>query len=145
MHSHKFKDKEVWVQSPTYDFLLVSSHGRLMHKPYEKAMPNGGVRTYGGKAVFGTKITNEYGYSRMRFNSRVNKVQRWVHQLVCEAFHGCKPFAKAVVMHIDDDATNNHKDNLKWGTQKENLNSEKFLAFCRSRTGDNHPLYRTNR
>lgn len=48
---------------------------------------------------------------------------RKVHQLVCEAFHGSKPFESAVVIHIDEDAHNNRPENLLWGTQKENLST----------------------
>jgi hypothetical protein len=62
-----------------------------------------------------------------------------VHRLVCEAFHGPPPFDRAVVIHLDEDATNNRADNLKWGTQKENLNMPKFKAWQRGRTGENNP------
>lgn len=62
-----------------------------------------------------------------------------VHRLVCEAFHGPAPFEKAVVMHLDDDATNNKPENLAWGTQKQNLNTPAFIAYCKSRTGENSP------
>lgn len=57
---------------------------------------------------------------------------RKVHQLVCEAFHGPKPFPEAVVIHLDENAHNNRPGNLKWGTQKENLNMPKFKAWLRS-------------
>lgn len=62
-----------------------------------------------------------------------------VSRLVCEAFHGPAPFHRAVVMHVDDDPINNWPMNLRWATQQENLNTPKFIAYCRSRTGDNHP------
>jgi hypothetical protein len=65
-----------------------------------------------------------------------------VHRLVCEAFHGPQPQDKPVVIHIDEDATNNRQENLRWGTQKENLNSPKFIAYCKSRTGKNNPAYK---
>jgi len=55
----------------------------------------------------------------------VRQSPRKVHQLVCEAFHGPKPFEKAVVIHIDEDAHNNRPENLMWGTQKENLTTYK--------------------
>jgi len=42
-------------------------------------------------------------------------------------------------MHIDNDSMNNQVWNLKWGTQKENLNTEAFIAYCKSRTGLNSP------
>jgi hypothetical protein len=47
------------------------------------------------------------------------------------------PFERAVVMHMDDDPGNNRPENLKWGTQKENLNAPQFIDYCKSRTGDN--------
>jgi hypothetical protein len=62
-----------------------------------------------------------------------------VHRLVCEAFHGPPPFEKAVVIHIDENALNNRPENLRWGTQKENMNMPGFVAYCKSRTGDNSP------
>jgi len=62
-----------------------------------------------------------------------------VHRLVCEAFHGPAPFRNAVVIHLDEVGVNNRPENLKWGTQKENLNMPGFKAYCRSRTGENSP------
>lgn len=62
-----------------------------------------------------------------------------VHRLVCEAFHGAAPEDGMVVIHLDEDATNNRPENLKWGTQKENLNMPGFIAYCKSRTGENSP------
>lgn len=103
-------------------------------------MPNGGTRTYKTEPTFGwiQKVNN---YERYVFTNRKRGVNnKKVHQLICEAFHGPKPFEGAVVMHKDDNPLNNHKDNLKWGTQKENLNTEKFIAYCKSRTGNNSPV-----
>lgn len=62
-----------------------------------------------------------------------------IHRLVCEAFHGVPPFPKAVVIHLDEDATNNKPENLRWGTQKENLNMPGFIAYCKTRTKENSP------
>jgi len=42
-------------------------------------------------------------------------------------------------MHLDDNAKNNAPDNIRWATQKENLNTESFLAYCRSRIGEHSP------
>lgn len=139
MHLHN--DIEVWVRSPTFNFLSVSSHGRLRIDPYEITMPKGGIKKIEPKPTYGCLNKK---MKRYVFVNTKRGISRKVHQLVCEAFHGSKPFEDAVVMHIDDDSTNNHKDNLKWGTQKENLNTEKFLAWCKSRTGENHPFYRNN-
>lgn len=43
-----------------------------------------------------------------------------VHQLVCEAFHGPKPFPGAQVRHRDGNSLNNAASNLTWGTSAEN-------------------------
>ena len=46
---------------------------------------------------------------------------RWVHRLVCEAFHGPAPFDKAVVCHKEDHGWDNRAEMLSWGTQADNL------------------------
>jgi len=65
-----------------------------------------------------------------------------VHRVVCEAFHGPAPFPKSVVIHLNEDATDNRAENLKWGTQKENLNMPKFIDYCRNRIGENNPRHK---
>lgn len=112
---------------------LVSSEGRIMCIPRQTKMPYGGTKWVGGLICTGSVAPD----GRVQVGIR-GKTHR-LHQLVCETFHGPKPFPGAVVMHLNDDQTDNRAANLKWGTQKENLNSPKFLAYCRSRTGENHP------
>ena len=74
-----------------------------------------------------------------RDDDGIRQSPRKVHQLVCEAFHGPRPFEKAVVIHIDENAHNNRPENLKWGTQKENLSAPGFIEYCRSRSGEDSP------
>lgn len=100
--------------------------------PYQAPMPHGGFRHYGGYPTYGT-------WDGTRYHTVYKGKTYRVHQLVCEAFHGPKPFDGAVVMHKDECASNNCPDNLQWGTQKENLNAPGFIEYCRSRTGENHP------
>lgn len=45
---------------------------------------------------------------------------RYIHRLVAEAFLP-NPDGFPVVRHLDDDPSYNTVDNLRWGTQKENL------------------------
>ncbi|MFO0158328.1 MAG: NUMOD4 motif-containing HNH endonuclease [Alphaproteobacteria bacterium] len=44
-----------------------------------------------------------------------------IHRLVALAFHGPQPSAAHLVAHNDGVRTNNHTDNLRWATQRENL------------------------
>ena len=107
-------------------------------------MPNGGVRTYAPKPSDGYEektATGRPGVPKRRI-IRVGRLKRTfkIAQLVCEAFHGPKPFPKAVTIHLDEDPSNNVTENLKWGTQKENLNMPKFKEWQRTvRIGDNSP------
>jgi len=48
-------------------------------------------------------------------------------------------------MHLNDDQTDNRPENLKWGTQRENLNTPSFISYCRSRTGGNNPFIKGRR
>lgn len=125
---------EVWRDVPSVPGLLASSEGRVMHTPYRGEMPNGGSRPYGGVPHFGV-----WAKDCGRFIIRAKGVTHKVHRLVAEAFHGPQPFDGAVVMHIDENAANNRADNLRWGTQKENLNAPGFIEYCMDRTGDRSP------
>lgn len=129
---------EEWVPSLSYPDILVSSLGRIKLPDREASMPNGGTRTYKPRPTYGikTKSSKNAKHTYMNVSTRYYGNIK-IHQLVCEAFHGPRPFLKAVVIHQDEDATNNHKDNLRWGTQKENLNMPKFIEYCKARTGEN--------
>lgn len=124
------KSDELWRRSPSEPDLLVSSQGKVMVAPYERSMPYGGKRWYGGVPTTGQWDGNRYVYSRK--GHKTLKVAR----LVCEAFNG-PPDPGQVAMHEDEDASNNKPGNLRWGTQKQNLNYPGFLEHCRSRTGEN--------
>jgi HNH endonuclease len=128
-------DGEVWRDVPSVSGILASSDGRIMHVPHREPMPNGGTRSYGGQATFG--VWNKLD---ARFVISIRGVTYKVHQLIAEAFHGPPPFRDAVAMHVNENAANNRASNIRWGTQKENLNAEGFLAYCRGRTGENSPF-----
>ena len=49
---------------------------------------------------------------------------RYVHRLVCEAFHGPAPEGKPLVLHWDDDPSNNRAGNLRWGDAAENMEDQ---------------------
>ena len=58
-----------------------------------------------------------YRVIRLRHNGAY--VTKYVHRLVLETFTGMGD--GLVCLHIDNDCTNNCLDNLRWGTQAENL------------------------
>ncbi len=113
---------------------MVSNHGRIMRVPRIGVMPHGGTRHYECSPYPGVWSPSDKRYIFV-LKGKTYKV----HRLVAEAFHGPSPFPRAVVMHLDENPRNNSVDNLKWGTQKENLNAPGFLEYCRGRTGENSP------
>jgi hypothetical protein len=124
-------DGEVWRDVPSVPGVLVSSEGRVMYTPHRGPMPKGGERSYGGQATFGVWAKDD-GRFILRNRTRGTPTYK-VAQLICEAFHGSSPFEGAVAMHLDENAANNRASNLAWGTQKENLNAEGFITYCRER------------
>lgn len=119
---------EIWLPVPSRPTLEASSHGRI--RIVGRVAPTFGVIVRASK-------TAKHRYFA-RHIKRIGNVK--VHQAVCEAFHGPKPFPRAVVLHENECALDNRPENLRWGTQKENLNAPRFLDYCRSRTGENNPF-----
>ncbi len=131
--------EEIWKDVPSLPGVKVSSYGRVLLPVRTIRMPNGGTRNTKPEPRYGYPTKERRVVLRDRFFGTLK-----IHQIVCEAFNGRKPFPTAVVMHLDEDFTNNIPSNLAWGTQKENLNAPGFLAYCRNRTGDNHPRRRVS-
>jgi hypothetical protein len=133
-------DMEIWKESNSHFGVMVSSMGRVRLPVVQSKMPHGGTRVHQTKPTLGSVCKSnknaQHEYRNIH-NRRLGHMK--VHQLVCDAFHGPKPFDGAVVIHINEDGLDNRAENLKWGTQKENLNMPKFLEYCRSRTGSNSP------
>lgn len=129
---------EFWKPVPSYPGLLASSEGRLLLPPGYAPLPNGGYRLYAPDPVEGSVTRSRpdaaHSYQGI-YAKKYGNIK--VHRAVCEAFHGPAPFEGAVVIHLDEDAHNNRPENLKWGTQKENLNMPKIKAYHRSRKGEN--------
>jgi hypothetical protein len=125
------------AEIPSIPGALANSEGFVKFPPATAAMPNGGERAYETKWTRGGKRkaskTARHEYYGTLYRGRNYKI----HRLVCEAFHGPPPFPGAVVIHLDEDALNNRPSNLRWGTQKENLNMPGFIEYCRGRKGAN--------
>jgi hypothetical protein len=131
---------EIWKPVSSYPGLLASSEGRILLPPGYAPLPNGGYRTYlpeptaGSERRAASSAAHSYRGTWVRKYGNIK-----VHRAVCEAFHGPPPFEGAVVIHLDENAHNNRPGNLKWGTQKENLNAPGFRAYCKDRRGKKSP------
>jgi len=134
---------EMWKTVPSLPGVLASDLGRILLPPRHAPLPNGGFRLYEPAPTHGVvmKARKDAAHSYRNIGTKeFGNIK--VHQAVCEAFHGPKPFSSAVVIHIDENAHNNEPGNLKWGTQKQNMNAPGFLAYCKSRVGELHPKRR---
>lgn len=132
---------EIWKDVPSMPGLKASSLGRIQLPHGTAPMPNGNIRSYEPKPNYGYKTraskTARHEYMGLQ-NRKYGNIK--VHRAVCEAFHGPAPFKSAVVIHLNENALDNRPENLKWGTQKENLNMPKFIEYCKSRIGPNSPI-----
>ena len=132
---------EEWRPVPSRPGIEASSLGRVRCLPYPVHLPNGSVRMFEAKPT--------YGYRR-KANRSARHVYRgiwWrrhgnmkIHRLVCEAFHGQPPSKTSIVLHLNENSEDNRIENLRWGTQRENLNMPGFIAYCKSRIGMNSPV-----
>lgn len=135
---------EIWKDIQSVPQMMASSLGRVRLKPYSKAMPNGiGIRHYNPKPRFGIEqkcASGRLGSPKRRiiYITGLKKCFN-VARLVCEAFHGPAPEGKPIVMHLDENPSNNVPENLRWGNQRENLSMPKAVAAFKARTGDKSP------
>ena len=60
-------------------------------------------------------------HQRMNMTWKGNREEPLIHQMVMELFGPPKPKGNnIVILHKDNDGTNNSISNLKWGTRSEN-------------------------
>jgi hypothetical protein len=102
-------NEEIWKPVVGFPLYEVSSHGRVRSWNNNRW----GKRKTPKLLTLGKYRT---GYLRVNIHSKYMSV----HRLVCETFNP-NPNNLPVVLHLDNDPTNNHFTNLKWGTQSENI------------------------
>lgn len=101
-------NKEEWKPIKSSSGIYeASSFGRIRRK-----LDNGETRLI--------KPFDSGGYLSVSISTNNNSQRKYVHSLVCEAFHGERPSKGHVVAHYDGNSINNAPDNLRWATYKEN-------------------------
>lgn len=111
---------EVWKPVPSEPMWEASSHGRVRRVPFVSQVRR---RVYGGTPMIGTQSSG----AKMKVMGQGRNFA--VHRLVCEAFHGPPPADRPVCMHLDENFRNNRPENLRWGTQAENMRAPNLRAF----------------
>jgi len=105
---------EIWKPIPYALNYAVSDHGRVK-------------RLHGGKGARSNHILATSNWSPNRdyvcahlVTNEGEVISRRMNRLVLEVFVGPPPTPRHMSLHGDGNSLNNHVNNLRWGTQKEN-------------------------
>lgn len=108
---------ETWRPCPGYESTHeVSDEGRVRSLDRVIVSSNGARRQWRGKVIRGS-VNPVTGYRRVSLAKA--GIER-VAPLVLQAFVGDRPEGH-VVMHLNNDRTDDRLCNLRWGTQSENI------------------------
>ncbi len=113
---------EEWrpLPPPFHDAYECSSTGLIRTRLRRHPLPRGGyglVKPKLLKFAIGGRAEN---YLRAMIRIPGERRHAYVHSIICTVFHGPRPSADHFACHKDDIGTNNHKDNLRWGTRVDN-------------------------
>lgn len=113
-------NKEIWLPIFEYEgFYSISNHGRVRSET-RLVMASRGKSKYRSSPGRAIKTpTNKSGYEHFRM-SRFGKIKdAFVHIEVANSFLGLGG-DNLIVLHFDDNKTNNNVENLRWGTHSDN-------------------------
>jgi len=111
---------EIWKPVVGWEGLYeVSSFGRVYCLPRVVNSAFGAKARKSGK-LMSCRPNRQTGYNEAALSAPGRKRRTSAHVLVCEAFIGPRPSDDHQVAHWDGVRTNNHVDNLRWATRKEN-------------------------
>ena len=100
------KDLPGWYEIPGFSKYAANRKGFVLNKRW-------GNSTQGG-------VSGRYRKMSVYADGEGQPKLRYTHELICRAFHG-KPKKGQVVIHKDNDRLNIKSNNLKWGTQSQNI------------------------
>jgi hypothetical protein len=111
--------QELWKYIPDVEGYIVSNTGKVMSLPKLGNKLTGKIKTNGSNGKLLKPRKQFHGYWQVGLTVDGKKKFEYVHRLVAKAFlktrRGCD-----IVMHKDDNPSNNHVSNLKWGTPYQN-------------------------
>ena len=113
---------------PKYPGYYITKEGDAYRKPVKgERMPineNGLVYLKPGKRGHPKYPEKQYDSINITIRDEngkfVKQIKQYNHRLVAETFVP-NPQKNTEILHIDENPSNNHYTNLKWGTHKENL------------------------
>lgn len=117
-------DGEVWKPVKGFDRYFISSMGRV-------------VSCRKNKPVLMTPEIDKDGYLRIKLRKFGKYIPFVVSRLVCYEFNGAPETSDLVCCHRDNNKKNNVPSNLRWGTQKSNI-EDKHLHGTHQ-IGETHP------
>lgn len=129
-------ETEEWRQIAGHPDYEVSSLGRVRSLARSVIHKNGKICRVRGR-ILRPSTSGKRLYLHVHISRRGT---RYVHALVCEAFHGPRLTPKHEVAHWDGDKRNNRAANLRWATHRENVR-DKFRQGTDVR-GDRNPMAR---
>ena len=122
-------ENEIWRPVKGFEGLYeVSSLARVRSLDRAVLGINGSTRIIKGKIL--NQTVNAYGYYSVGLYRDGKGLNRRVHRIFAEAFIP-NPENKPCIDHINRDTKDNRIENLRWCTQKENMNNPHTRKYAR--------------
>lgn len=114
-NSQKNIEGEYWLLVRLYNIhCWASNYGRIKRSGLFCTTHGGGIRFFPPKVC--SQYVSDKGYLKVLLGGK----QRFVHRVICEAFHS-KQSIEEEVNHIDGNKKNNLPENLEWATKSVNI------------------------